>query len=63
MFIKLAETLGYKNFSEYTLANLCAKNPETVEQFLKRLTEKLKVLQASEMQKLLEYKKAHVNIL
>lgn len=57
--IKLAETLGYKNFSEYTLANLCAKNPETVEQFLKRLTEKLKVLQASEMQKLLEYKKAH----
>lgn len=55
--IQLASTLGYKNFSEYTLTNLCAKNPETVQTFLKRLSEKLRVLQEKEMAILLEYKK------
>ena len=55
--IQLAATLGYKNFSEYTLTSLCAKNPETVEIFLKRLSEKLRILQEKEMAILLEYKK------
>ena len=54
--------LGYKNFSEYTLTLLCAKKPETVNDFLLKLSDKLRDLQLKEMATLLEYKKKEVNI-
>ncbi len=54
---QLATTLGYKNFSEYTLSLLCAKNPDTVDTFLNRLSQKLRPLQKSEMDTLLDYKR------
>ena len=60
---QLAAILGFKNFSEYQLSMRCAKNPETVATFLKRLSEKLIVLQKKEMETLLEYKKNHVSSL
>ena len=34
----MSETLGYKNFSEYTLANLCAKSPDIVDKFCRKIT-------------------------
>ena len=40
---------------------LCAKNPETVDGFLNKLSEKLRVLQKKEMETLLEYKRKHVS--
>jgi Zn-dependent oligopeptidase len=52
--------LGYKNFSEYTLTLLCAKNPGNVNSFLDKLGDKLRVLQLKEMEILLEYKRKEV---
>jgi len=54
---ELANLLGYKNFSEYTLTLLCAKNPGNVNSFLDKLGDKLRVLQLKEMEILLEYKR------
>ena len=59
---KLASTLGFKNFSEYQLSLLCAKNPQTVDTFLTRLSEKLIHLQRKEMDILLNYKKIDVKL-
>jgi hypothetical protein len=59
---KLAHLLGFKNFSEYQLSLLCAKNPENVESFLNKLTEKMRLLQKIEMDLLLKYKKDEVRI-
>jgi thimet oligopeptidase len=42
---ELAHILGFKNYSEYALATLCAKNPQNVQDFLGKLGEKMKVLQ------------------
>jgi len=52
--------LGYKNFSEYTLTLLCAKNPANVNSFLDKIGDKLRVLQLKEMEILLEYKRKEV---
>ena len=52
--------LGFKNYSEYALATLCAKKPENVQNFLNNLTEKMKILQKKEMEILLKYKKQEV---
>lgn len=60
--IKLSAALGFKNFSEYALTMLCAKKPETVQTFLQRLTEKLRILQHEEMKILLDYKEKYVNL-
>ncbi len=57
----MASILGFKNFAEYTLSMLCAKNPESVENFLNKLSEKLRILQKKEMATLLEYKQKHVS--
>ena len=54
--------LGYKTFSEYTLTLLCAKNPDNVNQFLEKLSSKLRILQEKEMAILLDYKKNEVII-
>jgi Zn-dependent oligopeptidase len=60
-FFKLSNLLGFKNFSEYQLTLLCAKNPENVENFLNKLAEKMRILQKKEMDILLKYKKEEVN--
>ena len=60
LILKLANTLGFKNFAEYTLTTSCAKKPENVETFLNNLTDKIKILQQKEMDALLEYKKQEV---
>jgi Zn-dependent oligopeptidase len=54
--------LGYKTFSEYTLTLLCAKNPDNVNQFLDKLSSKLRILQEKEMAILLDYKMKEVII-
>jgi len=54
---ELAATLGYKNFSEYILTLLCAKTPDTVDRFIKKLSQQLRVLQLIEQSLLLDYKK------
>ena len=57
----MVKILGFKNYSEYALALLCAKNPENVDNFLNRLREKIRILQKKEMDLLLQYKKEEVN--
>jgi Zn-dependent oligopeptidase len=57
---QLASILSYKNFAEYQLTLLCAKNPDNVISFLDRLSVKMRPLQKKEMDILLEYKRQEV---
>lgn len=60
--LQLANTLGYKTFSEYALELCMAKKPENVEKFLEDLTVKLKTLLGTELEILLKYKKEEVSM-
>ncbi|XP_033636592.1 thimet oligopeptidase-like isoform X3 [Asterias rubens] len=54
---KLADLLGYPTHAAYILEMRMAKTPETVAKFLKDLTEKLRILQTSELETFKAYKK------
>ncbi|XP_077865435.1 LOW QUALITY PROTEIN: thimet oligopeptidase-like [Saccoglossus kowalevskii] len=52
-----ADLLGYETHAKYILELRMAKKPEAVDKFLKELSEKLRPLQKSELNVMLEYKK------
>jgi Zn-dependent oligopeptidase len=58
--IKLAQLLGFKTYSEYSMVLLCAKTPQNVDTFLNKLAEKMRILQEKEKEILLNYKKEEV---
>jgi hypothetical protein len=60
---KLANLLGYKNYSEYALELCMAKNPKNVDVFLENLSTKVKSLLQNEVEILLKYKKDEVNFI
>lgn len=53
---QIAQLLGYKNHAELKLENRMAKNPKTVEDFLKDLQKKLKPMARQEDKNLIAYK-------
>ena len=57
----MAKLLGYKTHAEYILELRMAKTPETVSTFLAGLAEKLRALQADELEGFLKYKAEDVS--
>ena len=53
---QIAQLLGYKNHAQLKLENRMAKNPETVEKFLKDLQKRLKPMSKEEDKNLIAYK-------
>ncbi len=53
---EIAHLLGYKNHAQLKLENRMAKNPETVEKFLKDLRKRLKPMSKAEDKNLIAYK-------
>ncbi|MDH5647635.1 MAG: Zn-dependent oligopeptidase, partial [Candidatus Heimdallarchaeota archaeon] len=53
---EVAQILGYKNFAEYELEEKMAKNPETVNNFLLDLIDRLRPYKEIELKKLIDLK-------
>ena len=55
--MKFANTLGYKNWAEYTQAKLMIENPQNADEFINKVFELTKEYSDRDMAILLEYKK------
>jgi thimet oligopeptidase len=57
----LAQLLGYKNYTEYTLETRMAKTSDNVIQLENRLSEKMLLIAQQQQQELLQLKREHLN--
>lgn len=53
--LEIAQSLGFKNYAEYSLATKMADNPEQVEKFLSELADKSKSVAEKEYQQLCQF--------